>query len=243
MLKFFYLSVLFINCAFGLELTPATWGTLANCRLFNSLRPAQSNAVCTNSSINSIDTRTFQYLGPTSGFKVTNINLANNQLTSIRVGIFTGLPQLLHLSLRNNLISTIEDNAFAGSYLRSLDLSNNRLISISARTFTSINGGFSYADNNLRSLYLQNNQLLAIDPTAFNTLVSMFVLNLGNNRLTSFTPSFGRNTNLRDVCLNNNPIAQPNLLNPNCSVSLASNPCYLRTCQNCAPCTVFTQYN
>ncbi len=71
---------------------------------------------------------------------LTELNLSNNEMTTLPVDIFSGLSALETLRLDNNQLSTLPTGVFAGlTSLTTLDLSNNPLpASLPARLFADV---------------------------------------------------------------------------------------------------------
>ncbi len=98
--------------------------------------------------------------------RITKLDFAYNQLTSINV---QGLTALTELYLCNNQLTSIDVQGLAA--LTELNLRDNQLASIDVQGLTA-----------LKNLYLNNNQLASLDVQG---LVALIRLDLGNNQLTS----------------------------------------------------------
>ena len=91
---------------------------------------------------------------------MTWLNLADNQLTSLKVGMFQGLVVLEYLILSGNNISSIEDNTFVNlTRLEGLFLNGNRLESLSPGTFCGL--------ESIVELSLSNNRLTSLPQDVF----------------------------------------------------------------------------
>jgi leucine-rich repeats and immunoglobulin-like domains protein 2 len=83
---------------------------------------------------------------------------------------------LLKFNLKDNQISTIQDDAFVFTEVSILlDLSFNRLTKINERTF--------YSLNSLRNLNLSGNQISSIAQDAFKWMSKIEKIDLFNNNL------------------------------------------------------------
>ncbi|XP_052126691.1 leucine-rich repeat and fibronectin type-III domain-containing protein 3 [Frankliniella occidentalis] len=116
-------------------------------------------------------------LGPGALPRLPNLrvlNLAHNQVSSVRRGALAGLPQLSSLALPHNMVDVLEDHAFRqlGS-LASLDLAHNRIVAV---------GGASLAHlQRLRSLALQHNFLRVLTADLLRPLAALQELHLDDN--------------------------------------------------------------
>jgi len=109
------------------------------------------------------------------------LNLHNNQLTTLDADIFNGLGNLIDLYLHNSQLTTLDADIFNGlSNLEKLYLGNNQLTTLEPGTFNGL--------DNLIDLYLGDNQLTTLDADIFNVLGKLNYLNLQNNQLTTLEP-------------------------------------------------------
>lgn len=123
--------------------------------------------------------------------RLTDLDLARNQLTIIRQRTLAGLPSLENLELSANQIETIEDGALKLPALTHLRLGENKLrrLSESGNIFRLLpavytiylhKNGLEYigqsmqAVPNLQLLYLEQNLFRDLDLEAFAKLVSHF---------------------------------------------------------------------
>ncbi|KAK3911064.1 Leucine-rich repeat-containing protein 15 [Frankliniella fusca] len=102
------------------------------------------------------------------------LNLAHNQLSSVRRGALAGLPQLTSLALPHNMVDVLEDHAFRqlGS-LASLDLAHNRIVAVGAASLAHL--------QRLRSLALQHNFLRVLTADLLRPLAALQELHLDDN--------------------------------------------------------------
>lgn len=104
------------------------------------------------------------------------LDLRYNNIKEIKKDDFQSLENLENLFLGNNLISSIEPNAFGNlRKLKNLYLFSNKLKKIAGDTFNGL--------PNLEQLYLQNNGINEISPNAFRRLRKLHRLYLHRNRL------------------------------------------------------------
>jgi Leucine-rich repeat (LRR) protein len=108
------------------------------------------------------------------------IDMGNNYLESIEVGVFDGIVELKYLYLQNNFIKSLNKNAFRNLLkLESLDLSNNFILNIQQQTFFGL--------DNLKSLFLTNNFINEMESESFSKFGVLNQLDLSHNRITNLT--------------------------------------------------------
>ncbi|XP_034246871.1 uncharacterized protein LOC117648474, partial [Thrips palmi] len=137
------------------------------------------------------------------------LNLAHNQLSSVRRGALAGLPQLASLVLAHNMVDVLEDHAFRhlGS-LASLDLAHNRIVAVSGASLAHL--------ARLRSLALQHNFLRALTADLLRPLAALQELHLDDNDISQVPDdalSALRSARLTRLTLAENP------LNCDCALS------------------------
>ncbi|GJQ75419.1 hypothetical protein Trydic_g23587 [Trypoxylus dichotomus] len=136
--------------------------------------------------------------------KLKYLYLEGNQLKRISNGVFN-IPSVTLLTLRNNVIEEIEDNALENmTSLIELDLSNNRIVNIHSEWFMNLlklerldlsgnelrivsNSTFGNL-RNLQVLQLQNNKIQLLDKGSFKGLDDLKLLHLTDNRLKTIDP-------------------------------------------------------
>ena len=109
--------------------------------------------------------------------KLEILCLKNNQISQIRNNTFAGLSNLQELYLSNNVLDddSIEDDAFKGlSGVQILMLDNNLLRSVPNAV---------YSLEMLTKLSMRNNKLTFISAGDFNSLENLEILDLGENRI------------------------------------------------------------
>ena len=107
---------------------------------------------------------------------MTNLNLYQNNVSSIPKGCFQHLSSLKKLDLRANAITFLNTGAFNGLLaLEKLDIARNRLKNIE-------NGAFDDL-RSLRFLFLAGNEIQFIGKKAFSTLYNLKALSLNSNML------------------------------------------------------------
>lgn len=129
------------------------------------------------------------------------LDLDNNQLSELPLGIFSGLTSLQNLSIDNNNLGALPLTIFNGlSALQWLSLGNNELITLPAGVFNGL--------PNLQELYLSNNKLRTLTPETFNGLANVKRINLSNNQLSTLpTGIFNGLANLQALNLVNNQLS------------------------------------
>lgn len=112
------------------------------------------------------------------GQSIRVLDLSQNNIDNLSAAVFSGLNQLVELSIQRNGLNLIADRAFEGLIaLSKLDVSGNRLNSLPPELFSEA--------KNIREVYLQNNSINVLAPGIFNDLMQLLVLDLSHNELTS----------------------------------------------------------
>ena len=156
--------------------------------------------------------------------KCQNLELENNQISSIQPGAFRGLQNLGVLGLEGNRITSIQPSSFQElQNLGLLNLARNKISSIQPDSFRGlrnlrylhlsynqlsfIQDGAFQGLQKLRTLELQHNKLISIQPAAFQGLPNLTHLYLNYNQITSIQPGmFQGLSNLQWLGLYNNQI-------------------------------------
>lgn len=103
-----------------------------------------------------------------------SLNLANNPLQSLSVGLFANLEQLQFLNLSNIKLSDIKLGTFSHTIkLKTLDLSRNLL--------KKFDFGLFLPRNNLNRLYLDGNNLIELEGFSSRILPDLLVVGLTGN--------------------------------------------------------------
>ena len=129
-----------------------------------------------------------------------SLSLAKNTLSSLPAGIFSGLSSMSSLDLRINTLSSLPDGVFSGlSSMGRLNLSYNSLDSLSANTFSGLSA--------LTGLDLGDNQLSSLPADIFSGLSSMNWLSLSSNQLSSLPAGiFSGLSSLNSLYLGDNTV-------------------------------------
>ena len=105
------------------------------------------------------------------------LDLSYNEIEQLQVEQFSNLENLRIINLSNNHIRSLPRDAFLGSKLERVDLSNNQFVVMPTGTLSEV--GFS-----LRSLDISSNLIEHLDSTMFENIPFLTSLNLCNNKLT-----------------------------------------------------------
>ena len=129
-----------------------------------------------------------------------SLSLAKNTLSSLPAGIFSGLSSMSSLDLGSNTLSSLPDGVFSGlSSMGRLNLSYNSLDSLSANTFSGLSA--------LTGLDLGDNQLSSLPADIFSGLSSMNWLSLSSNQLSSLPAGiFSGLSSLNSLYLGDNTV-------------------------------------
>ena len=107
---------------------------------------------------------------------ISNLNLSDQNITTLKAGDFDGLSSLRSLALYKNSLSTLPANIFSDlSSLNRLDLGSNSLSSLPSGIFSDL--------SSLTWLSLSFNQLTGLPINTFSGLSSLNTINLSYNRL------------------------------------------------------------
>ncbi|KAI8506864.1 hypothetical protein Bbelb_153030 [Branchiostoma belcheri] len=177
--------------------------------------------VLSNNMISMIEDGAFE----ASNLNTLNIQLNNNQLTSITKNTFKtgGKEGISSLTLNDNKIATIEAGSFDhAKFLRTLDLSHNEL--------TTVPAGLMSESVSLSLVSFEFNKLQSFPKGVFGTTTRVETLNLANNQLTEVGDgaldvyylqevdlsynmlseiSFSGLKNVQTISLNNNKLKAP----------------------------------
>ena len=132
---------------------------------------------------------------------ITNLNLSEKNITTLKAGDFDGLSALESLALYKNTLRTLPANIFSGlTSLNRLDLGNNELSSLSEDIFSGL--------TSLNWLSLSFNQLSSLPEDIFAELTSLRTLNLSYNQLSSLPEDlFTGPSALNTLNLSNNQLS------------------------------------
>ncbi|XP_064097880.1 chondroadherin-like [Macrobrachium nipponense] len=142
---------------------------------------------------------------PTESFfnlaNLTVLKLDGNKIEGIGEEAFSGLTQLNTLDLENNLISTVEDNAFRKSWVQNLVLTKNLLEGLNNFSFVGLENATQWID-------LSHNNFSSIPAQTLKNLTRLRHLDLSHNKLSRLEDgSFSKfGPHLRYIELNNNKL-------------------------------------
>ncbi|XP_029992412.1 leucine-rich repeat neuronal protein 3-like [Sphaeramia orbicularis] len=142
----------------------------------------------TNNIVNVV--KTLDYLA-----NVTEINLSQNNISSLSDVCLGSLPQLLSLHMEENWIQELSDSCLPSlPNLQEFYINHNLIFSISSGAFQGL--------GRLLRLHLNSNRLTSINSQWFQTLPNLEILMLGENPLLELTDmNFKPLTNLRSLVL------------------------------------------
>jgi Leucine-rich repeat (LRR) protein len=128
------------------------------------------------------------------------LSLVSNHLKELPNGVFSGLSNLRTLHLNDNILEELPEGIFSG-------LSNLEVLWLSRNHMKTLPNGVFLGLNNLESLSLRNNRLIELPNGIFSGLSNLHGLDLGNNRLeTLHDDVFAGLASLRSLYLNNNQL-------------------------------------
>lgn len=134
---------------------------------------------------------------------LTKLFLDGNQLSALPEGVFDQLTNLTRLALSNNQLGTLPDGVFDKlTSLTVLTLNSNQLSTLADGLFDPL--------TNLTRLYLNSNQLSVLPDGLFDQLTDLTLLNLFDNPVSSVQESdFDHLTNLEVLILPGGPVSNP----------------------------------
>ena len=132
---------------------------------------------------------------------INNLNLSEQNITTLKAGDFDGLSSLDSLALYKNGLRSLPANLFSGmSSLSRLDLGSNDLSSLPASVFSEL--------SSLSWLSLSFNELSGLPADIFSGLSSLNTLNLSYNKLSSLSADiFSEVSSLRTLNLSSNKLS------------------------------------
>lgn len=130
---------------------------------------------------------------------ISTITLINNKIRRIKDNAFKSFA-IYFLDLQNNLLSEIEGKSFAGAVnLRKLNLQHNQISNIQSDAFIDL--------GNLEEINLAFNHISAFPSKTFWPLTAIQTVHLNNNLLTAVEINvFVNNKMLQDLNINNNDL-------------------------------------
>ncbi|XP_076581075.1 uncharacterized protein LOC143317038 [Chaetodon auriga] len=164
--------LLLVFLSFLLHHYPSLAFSLKNCAIFYSENANNQWVTCKGRDLTAIPDDIPK--------NATSLDLSSNHLLKISRTDLRGLSRLLGLQVQSNLISHIDDGAFADLVeLRAFTMDNNELTNLTDNMFQGL--------SKLVSLSLYGNHISYISPVAFQALVSIQSVFLGNNHLHQIT--------------------------------------------------------
>lgn len=134
---------------------------------------------------------------------LNSLSLDHNRLNLLPAGLFAGSPHLQDLALNNNYLDQVPADIGSLARLRTLDLGENRIQSVSSQQLEKL--------NNLYGLRLAGNQLSDIDIDVFTNNTNLHVLNIAHNKISNIhQDAFKHLKNLRALRLDNNELKDIN---------------------------------
>ncbi|CAL8129087.1 unnamed protein product [Orchesella dallaii] len=126
--------------------------------------------------------------------------LASNELERVDASAFSNLTRLKSLSLAKNLLDQIPNPESLPKSLEILELEHNRISRVEGRVL--VNNG------RLQALNLGNNLIEFIANDAFQSLTSLVMLQLNDNKLTEVPMAISKLPRLKELSLANNRITR-----------------------------------
>ena len=129
-----------------------------------------------------------------------SLEMAGENIASLKSGDFAGLSNLLTLELSRNTFTTLPANVFSGlTSLKALKLDAGELSSLDAQAFSGLTA--------LEQLHLSDHDLMSLPGTVFSGLTALITLKLDNNDLSSLPVGlFSGLTALEQLHLNDNDL-------------------------------------
>ncbi|XP_078486636.1 uncharacterized protein LOC108949610 [Ciona intestinalis] len=155
---------------------------------------AAVQVILDNNRISTIDENDFQ----NTGESLVYLSMENNSITSIGQNAFGHVTNLLVLSLSRNSINRLDQNMFTGLNKTSvLNMDNNNIAGIECGTFALM--------ESLQYLRFAQNSLTSVASCTFMGLSQIVSLDLSNNKLTQISSeAFENMQHLKNLHLNNN---------------------------------------
>lgn len=124
------------------------------------------------------------------------LDLSGNKISDVAKGTFNNTTMISNLSLANNILATVPD-VCSMFYLKTLDLSGNRISAILSITFCARLRTLEY-------LYLSNNVITTVETRAFYSLQNLKYLDLSGNRLRQLPANWGYSLSVQELHLERN---------------------------------------
>ncbi|XP_015595406.1 chaoptin [Cephus cinctus] len=162
-----------------------------------------SDSGCSDFSLN-VSYNAISTINPGSINNLTHLDLAFNNITHLVMDVFKGTPNLRTIDLRNNRLMSLEPDTFALARLESLNLRSNRLKSIRKQAFNGL--------ERLQQLDLAGNDINQLAMEQFRYLKNLRVLDLSRNEIRSLLQNVFEGTRVEILDLSHNRLtAVPSL--------------------------------
>lgn len=132
--------------------------------------------------------------------QITNLDLSNNNITTLPSDFLLNFKDLLTVDLSNNNLSMLDENLFnSNQHLSSLYLDNNKL--------TSLPSNFLSSCKHLHRLNISNNQLTTLPENFLSHCPSLSIISLNDNKLNHLPENFlSQQRKIKIVSFRNNNI-------------------------------------
>ncbi len=132
------------------------------------------------SKANTVD-RSFESLAtiPTAPSDTSKFILEGNQFTSVASSEFSGYPSLNYLTLEQNLLTSIDNNAFCGTVIQKLYLSYNPL---------TVFPNLDCLQNSLEFIYISQTDITSLDPGCMSALYKLKFFKSRNSLIVTIAP-------------------------------------------------------
>ncbi len=116
---------------------------------------------------------------PTAPSGTSKFILKGNELTSVASSAFASYPSLNHLDLQQNLLTSIDNNAFCGTVIDKLYLSYNPL---------TVFPNLDCLQHTLEDIYISQTDITSLGPGCMSALYKLKFLKSRNSLITTIAP-------------------------------------------------------